>query len=422
MANQLRDEFSDAQIYVKVDENDPVDISLYKILEIIIHIFDPFAQISDDLIILYNHYCSVLDGKKVLIILDDLHYIDNLDLLTPPPSCALLITTKEELEIPNAYSITLAKLSQENSEQFLIKYCPRVGEYATPLSNICQNLPINLSLVAGILNHKSEIKIDRFIFELEKHIKRPSDQEENITEQLLDHIFEQLSPSERKLFSRLGILDGFTKAVIAEIANLESADNASNETIQAYLDTFTQLNLLDHDEEKNYYRIQPTIQNYASRDLRNSAKVWYRLGEAYTTSVDWYISLASKGADGYLLSLLLFDEHKTNIKKILQYLLHHSSGERDQIISGFYSLSNLFGRVRFAPKIELIPLLEAEMDASLHLGDIDKLIAILGDLSITYHQLGETKKALNYSRSKEEIIQNRQSEKINDILESCSYW
>ena len=418
VANQLRAEFSDAHIYVKVDENDPDDVAVYKILEIIIHIFDPFAQISDDLKILYNHYCSVLDGKKVLIILDDLHYKDNFDLLAAPPSCALLITTRVEMDAPNAYSITLAKLSQENSEQFLIKYFPRIDKYAAPLSNICQNLPINLSLVAGFLKHNSEIKIDRFIVELEKHIQAPSEQEAGITELLLDHIFEQLNPSARKLFSRLGLLDGFDTELVAEIADIESKDNPGRETVQAYLDTFTQLNLLAYDEEKKYYRMQPTIQRYALRGLNNAGEVWYRLGEAYTAFVDWTISLANKGADGYLLSLLLFDEHKTTIKKILQYLLRNSSGERDKIISGFYSLISLFGCIRFAPGIELIPLLEAELDASLHLGDVDKLAAILGDLSITYHQLGETKKALDYSRSKEEIVQNRQSDNINSILES----
>ncbi|HEY7534932.1 MAG TPA: hypothetical protein VH878_03195, partial [Thermodesulfobacteriota bacterium] len=142
-AYRLLQEYPDAQIYLKVQENDSTDISLFKILETVIHIFDPFAQISADLNLLYNHYFSVLTGKKVLIILDDLPSGHNLHLLTPPSSCALLIATKENLEIPDIYSIFLSGLPQEVSEHLLVSICPQIGHFAATLASLCQNLPLN---------------------------------------------------------------------------------------------------------------------------------------------------------------------------------------------------------------------------------------------------------------------------------------
>jgi Cdc6-like AAA superfamily ATPase len=72
VAHQLLQEYSDAQIYLNLRDDESTDISLYKTFEAITHIFDPLAQISDDMDLLYDQYFSVLNGKKVLIILDDL--------------------------------------------------------------------------------------------------------------------------------------------------------------------------------------------------------------------------------------------------------------------------------------------------------------------------------------------------------------
>ena len=171
VAHQLLQEYSDAQIYLKLREDESAEISLYRILETIIHIFDPLAQISDDLDLLYAHYLSVLNGKRVLIILDDLPSGYDLHWLTPPSSCALLITTKENSETPVVCSIALNGLSQENSERLLVSICPRIGKFAVALSGLCQNLPVNLCLVAGYLNRNSEIGIEDFVLELDRALR-----------------------------------------------------------------------------------------------------------------------------------------------------------------------------------------------------------------------------------------------------------
>ena len=419
VAHQLLQEYSDAQIYLKLRDNDSADISLYKILETIIHIFDPFAQFSEDLYLLYGHYLSLLNGRRVLIILDDLPSGHNLHLLTPPSSCALLITTNENLEIPDVYSISLSSLSQENSEHLLVSICPRIGKFAATLSSLCQNLPVNLCLVAGYLNRNSEIRIQDFILELEEHFERSMDPENATVEKLLGYVVEHLTAKERNLFSQLGVFgDGFSKELVAEVTNLDANDdNAIRESIQTYLDIFTSLNFLTCDEEQSYYRMQPIIQDFAWKSLGDASEIWYILGKIFTTSTNWYNTLANSSADGYLLSLLVFDEHKTTIRNVLQYLRNHASAERDHIILDFYDLICLFGNTRFATEIELVPLLGAMIEASIRLGDNDRLAAVLGHLSKTYQRLREEEKALEYSRLQKDIIQNGQKEGTKQVLE-----
>ena len=56
---RLSDEFSDGQIYLKIEESDLEHVSLFKIFESIVHIFDPYAHISDDLETSSNEYKTV---------------------------------------------------------------------------------------------------------------------------------------------------------------------------------------------------------------------------------------------------------------------------------------------------------------------------------------------------------------------------
>ena len=176
---------------------------------------------------------------------------------------------------------------------------------------------------------------------------------ENATaEKLLSYIVEHLTMRERNLFSQLGVFrDGFNKELVCELTNPDANDDpAVRESIQTDLEAFASLNFLTCDGEQGYYRMQPIIQDFAWRRLGHAPEIWYRLGKVFTTSTSWYNNLANSGADGYLLSALVFDEHKTTIRDILQYLVDHPSAERDHLLLDFHDLISLFGNVTFCAK------------------------------------------------------------------------
>ena len=83
-AQRVQSEYADARIYLKTEPADRGDAPLYNLFELIIHIFEPLAHLSDDLEILHNQYLTALKGNKVLIVLDDLQNNENLKLLIPP--------------------------------------------------------------------------------------------------------------------------------------------------------------------------------------------------------------------------------------------------------------------------------------------------------------------------------------------------
>jgi len=319
------------------------------------------------------------------------------------------------LEIPDIHSIFLSGLAQENSEHLLVSICPQIGQFAATLASLCQNLPLNLYLVAGYLNRNSDVRAEDFILELEELFKREIVPEKGAVERLIGYIVQHLSAKERSLLSQLAAVgEGFNKELLLELMNLESDDE--HEGIQTDLDPLTSMNFLNYDEEQSYYRMQSTIQDFALKSFGDATEAWSQLGKMFTTSTNWYNSLANSSADGYLLSVLVFDEHKTTIKNVLQYLRNHPGADRDQIILDFFDLIGLFGNTRFAAKIEVIPILRAMIEASIRLRDKGRLDAVLGQLSKTYQSLGEGEKAEEYSNLRD-IIQTDQMQAIKQVLE-----
>lgn len=403
-AHQLQQEFPDAQIYIKSNDQDSVHLSLFKTLETVIHIFDPGALLSENLDFLYDRYLSVLNGKQVLIILDDLRYSQNFHLLVPPSSCALLITARENLEIPDVHSIFLTDLSQEDAEQLLVSVCPRIGESASSLARSCQNLPLSLSLVGGYLTRNAEVTVKDFISQLAKHIKQSTNPDGNLVERLIAFVVEHLNSKERSFLSQLAILEhGFSKALLVELMNSGTEDDEKN--LQSYLNTFTELRFLTYDEEHNYYRMQSTVQQYALKNLEATLEARYELGKILTTSTPWFGTLAYAGADRYLLGVMVFDEHKETIKNVLEYLRNHPTAVGDKLLLDFLDLIRMFGYSRLATNLELIPLLHAMVDSAIRMRDKDKLGALLGYLSDMYQRLEDREHASEYTKLREDVTQ-----------------
>lgn len=404
VAHQLQQEFPDAQIYIKLNDQDSAHLSVFKTLETVIHIFDPGALLSENLDLLYDRYLSLLNGKNVLIILDDLRYSQNFHLLVPPSSCALLVTTLENLEIPDVHSISLSGLSQRDAEQLLVIICPRIGELAASLARSCQNLPLALSLVGGYLNRNAEIPVEEFVFQLERHIEQSTNPDGALVEMVVAFGVEHLNSRERNFLSQLAILGhGFNKELVLELMRPETEDDEN--LLKSQLDTFTELRFMTYDEEHNYYCMQSAVQQFALNSLEDTLAARYELGKILTTSTSWFSTLAYAGADRYLLSVMVFDEHKETIKSVLEYLRNHPTEVGDQLLLDFFDLIRLLGYSRLATNIELIPLLHTMVDSAIRLRDKEKLVALLGYLSDIYQRLEDREHASEYTRLRENVTQ-----------------
>ena len=402
-ALRLRGKYSDAQIYIRIDGHDEVHLSMFKIFETIVHIFDPYARLLDDLETLSNQYHTILEGKKVLVVVDGLQHQDHLDLLTPPASCGLLITSTVPLEATTQDVVTIKELSKENAEKLLLGLSPRVGKGAARLATICQNIPANLCLVSGYLNFYQTIDVEDFIGEFEKHVGQIRTDHADLNETILSYTFEHLTSEEQSVLLQLSIFsNNFSKELVKELSD----ENVDLDTIQAYLDSFTQLNLLAFDQTTELYCLQSGLHNLALKESTNVTEVWRKLGKAYSDSMNWHYTLAHNSADTFLLGLAILDEHKSNIRRVLRYLNEHPSLEGDRVLLGFLDLIRLYGSTRFSLRFERIPFLEAMLNAASRMQSSFQLTTILEDLSKLYQTLGEQEKSLYYLELHDKTLRN----------------
>ena len=135
LANRLKDHFPDGQIFFNLrgasDDEATKPATATEALSHVIRSFEPEAQLPEDVDTLRGKYNSVLDGKRVLLLMDNALDAGQLAPLTPPPDgCALIVTSRHHFALAGMESVDLDTLSAEEARKLLLKICPhrRQGE------------------------------------------------------------------------------------------------------------------------------------------------------------------------------------------------------------------------------------------------------------------------------------------------------
>jgi len=399
VARRLRPKFPDAQLAIKVCNIADSTLAVQHILETVIHTLDPLARLPDNLNELQALYISLLEGKKVLIIVDQAGNENGINLLMPPPTCALLITSRHRFKLPTAFTLHLDRLSPKDAEGLLVTICSRIGSNAPLLAGLCRYIPLALRLSAALLAYDLSLEVESYIRVLSEQVEQAAtyeDRPEALFEAFIRQIYERLDPFPQQIFSQLGVFsDGFVQTAATALADTDASAHAD---INHHLATLSQLNLLAFDEAKYFYRMHTSVRDFALEHLVDSSETRLRLIQHYANTAEDCAAVAHRGSDGVLLSLLVFDDHKIYIKQAWAWLQQQEqkSPVIDALILRFYKITEAFGRLRFFPKRELVPQIKAALEAAQRLNDRGATLSILGNLGRTYYMLGQGQKALDY--------------------------
>jgi tetratricopeptide (TPR) repeat protein len=399
VAYRLRPEFPDAQLAIEYSNAGDRTLAVQHILETVVHTLDPLARLPDDLNELQTLYLSLLEGKRVLVMVDQVGNENGIDLLIPPPTCALLLTSRHPLNLPTAFTLHLDKLSPTDAEHLLVTICPRVGSNASVLARLCRHTPLALRLSAALLAYDLSREMESHIRVLSEQVEQTTthrDRPEAFFEVFIRQTYERLDAFSQQTFCQLGVfLDGFTQTAAAALAN---SDGSAQEDINDHLDTLSQLNLLAFDEATKSYRMHAPVRDFALEHLVDSSEADLRLAQHYANIAEDCAVLAHRGSDGVLLGVLIFDAHKLCIKQAWAWLQQREQKSPiiDALILKFYKITETLGRLRFFPERELIPEIKTALEAAERLNDREITLSILGNLGRTYYMLGQAQKALDY--------------------------
>ncbi|MFI6403228.1 BTAD domain-containing putative transcriptional regulator [Streptomyces sp. NPDC050548] len=171
LAHRLRDRFPDGQLYVDLGGTAPggrpmsaVD-ALRRLLG---SLGVEAARIPDDTAACASLYRTVLHGRRMLVVLDDVHSAEQLRLLIPQGPCCVLATSRQSLgglaARDGAHAMTIGPLADREAARLLVSLSGNrlAGESAATarLVTLCGGLPLALRIVADRLTANSGVPLD----------------------------------------------------------------------------------------------------------------------------------------------------------------------------------------------------------------------------------------------------------------------
>ncbi|CAM3877812.1 hypothetical protein KIPE111705_29355 [Kibdelosporangium persicum] len=167
--HQVRDRFPGGQLYIDLrgfDSEQPLSagdalVRLLGALGIAGNVPDKARRLSDE-----------ITGKRLLLVLDNVNSVDQIAPLLPcPPSCAILVTSRDTLpELPAQHRVELQVLSRQDAVSLMNTMigarAQSEPEAAQALAEQCARLPLALRVAAELVVARAATPLSTLVAEL----------------------------------------------------------------------------------------------------------------------------------------------------------------------------------------------------------------------------------------------------------------
>jgi tetratricopeptide (TPR) repeat protein len=400
LAEQLKQDYPDAQFYLDLkgvtQPLTPRDAMAY-----IVRAWHPTAQLPEKEEELASIYRSVLDGKRVLLLMDNARDAQQVAPLIPPAGCLLLVTSRKHFTLPGLFEKNLDKLPPQDARDLLLRIASRLKKEKTDqvdeLARLCGYLPLALRAVASALQTMKNISLADCVRNMADRRQRLKLTESDAA---LQSSYDLLSDDLRQKFRFLSVFPNtFDQAAAAAVWEIppESAQDPLGELF-AY-------SLVEFDETTNRYFLHDLVRLFVG-ELLNASKLYTaqkRHAGHYLEVLRVADALYEKGSGSVTRGLALFDLEVTNIRAGHDWVVAHQQDD-DSIAewcweypdAGVYCLS-----LRQHPR-ESIRWLEPALSAARRLKRRNWEGQALGNLGLMFARLGEYRRAIeNYEKALE---------------------
>ncbi|MFZ2643662.1 MAG: tetratricopeptide repeat protein [Verrucomicrobiia bacterium] len=440
LAWRLKDRYPDAQIFVTL-HGTAQPLTPAAAMQTVIRCFLPDARLPEEIEQLQPIYNSVLQegDRRCLLLLDDAAGAEQVTPLLPPPGCLLLVTSRHQFTLPGLTARNLDCLTPDKSVELLLKLASRMGGDAAAAAELCGHLPLALDVFAGMVNEKTIFPVSELLQRLRA---------KQATLEKVDAAFavscDLLDEPLRRRWYRLGVFSASFDLEAAEAvwgeapqaveaqtsadANKRGQPDPAKRDLQPEareaMQTLVNASLVEWNESNGRFRLHDLARDYATRQLTREEDIAARMSHArHFTAVaaraeELYLAGGGKTLDG----LALFDRERRHIEAAFEFLHSICSGglrpppensavqpavrdrrySKEAVVVACRQLVALVnavvftGNLRFHPRHQRIPWLEAQLAAAREIGDRRSECAALGNLGIAYYSLGDARKAIEY--------------------------
>ena len=397
VAARLRDTYPDAQLVLDMrgTDNSPRDPA--DALASCIRAFHGLEQrLPDDLGELTRIYLSTLEGKSVLILLDNAHDGAQVRPLLPPAGSALLITSRNAVALPGMQRTTLEQLEASEARELLTGICPRVpADTADQICYLCGYLPLALRAAGSLLDVTIDLDPADYAAQLGDERTRlellGTEGIDISVEASFNLSYTRLSPNAARVFRQL--------AVFPATFDAPAAEAVCEDPGHKHLTDLLRRHLVIYNPDTHRYRLHDLIRLFADSRLSEAERSEGKLrhAERYLKVLTECDELYLKDAEAVKNGIMLFDAERRNIEAGQEWTFQHSSSDEAaaRLCNKYPDVGAYVLVLRLHPR-EYILWLEAAVAAARRLSDKGAEGRHLGNLGGVYQNLGETRRAIEF--------------------------
>ena len=394
--------YLDAQFYLDLKGVDPQPLTAAQAMAHVIRSCHPETRVPESEAELAGLYRSVLDDKRVLLLMDNAASREQVEPLLPPAGSLLLVTSRFHFTLPGLFARDLDALPAADARDLLLKIAPRIGAGADAIARLCGRLPLALRLAGSALADRPDLSPSDYARRLREGKDRFGEVETALTVS-----YELLTEDRRRLWRLLAVFPGtFAAQAAAAVWELE-IDPASE-----VLGDLVRSSLVEWEENERRYRLHDLAKNFADQRLEAGERE-----AAPRHHANYFLELL-RDVDGLykqggLLihpALWRFDAEWANIQAGFAWAAGRTGEDEGATrICDDYPLAggNLLD-LRQHP-LERISWRELALAAAQKLKDRKGEGYHLGNLGLAYTALGEPRRAINFLQQRLSIARE-----IND--------
>jgi DNA-binding SARP family transcriptional activator/tetratricopeptide (TPR) repeat protein len=267
-AHQAADQFPDGQLYVDMrgHAQTPAVTPLDGLARLLRSLGVPAEQVPVDLTDATVLYRTIISGKRMLVLLDDVGSADQVRPLLPGRSPSLVVVTSRDrltgmVAVNDAQRLVVEALTPEEALDLLRQLLgDRVDaelDAAVEIGRLCAYLPLAIRVAAASMASGPDGSLSTYLGRLRQGnrlaVLDADGDEQAAVQTALDLSYQRLKPTEQRVFRLLGLIPGSDIAADAVAALADATPEAVERSLQRLASTY----LVD----------QPAAGRYSYHDL-----------------------------------------------------------------------------------------------------------------------------------------------------------
>jgi tetratricopeptide (TPR) repeat protein len=397
VAERLRNDYPDAQFFINLQGTDTTPRSPQEAMAICIRAFlGPEVKLPEDPEQLLHLYRSQLDGKRVLLLLDNAADSAQVRPLLPPTGCAVLVTSRQSVALPGMTPLTLHPLTGEEARQLLLEIAARAEPAAEQICKLCGYLPLALRAAGSLLAITADLDPADYAVQLQDERSRleriGTEGVEIDVAASFNLSYTRLTTEAARVFRLLSVFPATFDAAAEEVVCADAG--------HVQLSDLVRRSLVLYDEGTKRYRLHDLARLFADAKLSAEERAvgQKRLATHYKNVLAAAKELYKEGGESLLRGLALFDLEWGNIQAGHAWVAAQADpADADVARLGMtYPDAGVYVLYLRQHSRERISWLEIALAAARRLQDRAGEGTALGNLGTAYADLGETHRAIPF--------------------------